>query len=178
MSLSPILVLALDILGISLAVLDFTGAARKAEERLRKVSLKQRKRAKLYRIWGMDFTDRRYLISDFVRFSIQIPAMTLIALLIIYLMGWWPGLMTLQKFVPDMPTDSIWFWLVLLPLAPILWFGLYVLNRIVGTFMAIVPLVIFYRVFWLLSLPKAGILGSLGLLLPITTATLNTLNLT
>ena len=177
MTLSPILVLTLDILGISLALLDFTGTARKAEERLRRISQRQKRRARIFFKWGFDFRNWKEQRTGFVNFWIGNTIIVAIYFLIMSVIERRPGFMSILPSFNDLSSMPIWAWVVIAFLSPIWSVAIYMLNGMIGTVMMAGTLVVFYRLFWLLSLPKAGVLGTLGLLLPITTATLNTLSL-
>ena len=169
--------LTLDILGISLALLDFTGTARKAEERLRYVTKRQRKRAKIYRRWIFDLKGTSGFWGSFWAFTRDVLIMLIIALCIVHVFDWWPGLKILLSYVPSVPEPKVLIYGVLIILAPAIWIGVFIVNSIVGGFIVVACLTVFHRLMWLMSLPKAGIIGTLGLLLPLTTATLNALSL-
>ena len=166
--------LTLDILGISLALLDFTGTARKAEERLRKTADKQRKRAKFYWRHGFYMWKWKYLKNDVQSFLTIVPSGVLLSLFIVWALGRWDNLVWYQVYLPDISWLAWWAWIFLAPAFLAL---AYIAHRIFSTVAMTAGFVLFYRLFWLLSRPKAGIIGTLGLLLPITTATLNTLSL-
>ncbi len=178
MTLSPILVLFLDVLGITLAVLDFTGTARKAEERLRYITKRQKKRAKIYRRWMFNITGTSGFWRSLLDFTIEVGVMLAFALLVIHIFDWWPGFRVLLGYLPAIPEPRALMYGLLILFAPMIWIGIFVINKVIGGVLIVGGLVIFHRFMWLLSRPKAGILGTLGLLLPITTATLNTLSLT
>ncbi|MEM1369187.1 MAG: hypothetical protein AAGG02_14500 [Cyanobacteria bacterium P01_H01_bin.15] len=155
---------ALNILGITLAVLDFTGIARHVEAGF-----------VAYRAWerdhAQDTLERRnaHLSVDGMK-ALWSPRATAIRLrddvfifglaaLALWLADRFEKLGTL---LPDWPD---WVWWSLLALGPLIWVGIYMASIYGGMLLGYWRASIAWRFFWLLSRPRAGVLGTIGLLM-------------
>lgn len=169
MSLPPIAIFILDVLGISLALLDFTGASRRIEKSLAKYREYQHENlmeAQADRVELLDFRRSGYLsgqIKKGWKEFIMFPVMNLIVVyLILKMTGYWPNL-------------SAWgVWLIALT-SPFWLFAVFIAHRFSGVFMSVTVSWIIHRIFWVLSRPKTGVIGTLGLALTIFNGGSNTL---
>ena len=174
--LSPVAVIAIDAVGISLALLDFTGSTRKLEAALRR-----------HRDWYREFRqyahDERDGLKDIrkqlnwkthlLQISGLIAAFGAGAILI-NLSG---GTVDWSRYADLTSNWPSWIWW-LIPLAlPAIWLAFYLGNTFfalsIGAFLSS----ILWRLFWILSKPKSGIVGSIGLALTLLGATANMLGL-
>jgi hypothetical protein len=157
----PALATALDVVGISLAVLDFTGVARKVEAGLARY--RDWERQSIHDFKGelaSTFNLRHHLTWDRqIRRLLTIIVMVVPAALVIWL---WGDPSRLSPYIPNWPE---WVWWSLLALVPILYAVEYLLSHVIGMTLGYVFSTVIWGVFWVLSRPKVGVLGTIGLLL-------------
>ena len=155
--LSPAAETTLNIVGFSLAILDFTGLSRRIEAGLAR-----------YRDWERDFVgyakDRRNSLFDFKRIwpdflneTFNIGLGLLIAAGIVFFFG---DLSRADPYLPDWPH---WVWWSLLACVPIFWVIYFIITHLISGTLMVWTSEITWRVFWVLSRPKAGVLGTIGL---------------
>lgn len=155
----------LDVLGISLAVLDFTGLTRHLEAALAKYRHYERNSAKemlaerdiafrfreLYsakRIWK-DLTDKLVIIAAGFAF----------VLFTAYFFGDINKLWGLFAQIPVV----VWFSLIWI--IPILWILVHFLEQVLGFTVAYFLSMAIWSVLWVLSRPKTGIVGTIGVII-------------
>ena len=148
------------LIGLGLAVLDFTGASRKLEAILAQYVAYERQYAQDARETLLT-TDFQYHKREFVSF---LPVF--VVSIIIIGVGWW-----LQRdgaagqwLTSVLMSIPIW---LLIVLGLLVVFIVYALNHILSqSFSYLVSIVLWFPL-WLLSQPKAGIVGSIGLLVAV-----------
>ena len=164
-----------DIVGISLALIDFTGIARHIEAGFAK-----------YRDWERDHAKdtlerrNRHLSPEGMRsfWSLRSTGVRLWDDLFIFGLGalalWlMDGFARLNEILPDWPN---WVWWSLLLISPLIWVGLYMVSISFGMLLGYWRATIVWRFFWLLSRPKAGVLGTIGFALTFVDSGLNLLS--
>lgn len=149
----------LDIVGISLALLDFTGASRKIEAALARFRDWEREFADYARVERSSIRDLKKQRREFLDTTWRTAIGLSIAGAIAYRFG---DFSRLDPYLPNWPE---WAWWSLLMAAPLLWVLYYIINHIVSLTIGAWISDIVWRFFWLLSRPKAGVLGTIGLAL-------------
>jgi|GEM_PF-1383280 len=148
------------LIGLGFAVLDFTGASRKLEAMLARYVAYERQYAQEAR--GTLLTrDFQYHRREFVSF---LPVLALSVLILG--LGWW-----IQR------DGEVGQWLTSVFTSAPIWlvvgfafsavFIAYVLNHILSQSFSYLVSIILWCPLWLLSQPKAGIIGSIGLIIAV-----------
>ena len=145
------------LIGLGLAVLDFTGASRKLEAVLRRYVEYERRYAletkKLIFTTDLDFHKQK------LKRTLPVTALAVLVIAIAWaMMGESNQALWIEKWLPEWPIWSILLW------APALFLIWYVVSHLVGEFLGYATSVVLWFPLWLLSLPKAGILGTIGLI--------------
>ncbi|MEM9668893.1 MAG: hypothetical protein AAF950_08200 [Pseudomonadota bacterium] len=159
MSVFPIFAFCLDAIGIALAILDFTGASRRIEERLatyRDWEKAQAERSKAHRSELLSGAWPKWLKHTMISLFLAGPP---IVLLTLYL--YW-NQTHLSRWTEDWPSWAFGLLVAALP-------GIYLIYILLITLFTMSLSVwwssTLHRIFWALSRPPAGIMGTVGLTL-------------
>lgn len=146
------------IIGLAISVLDFTGASRKLEAILKRYVAYEKEYAQDSRKLLLT-TDAGFHWKAFLGF---LPALGLS--LIAFVIGWWfyrEGAAGI--WISDVIVASPLWLLIAAGISSV--FLLYALNHILSYSLSYVTSVMLWFPFWVLSRPRAGIVGSCGLLM-------------
>jgi len=146
------------LIGLGLAVIDFTGASKKLEAWI--VQFAQWERAfgneARANIGTLDPAYHRDAFPDFL-FGYGLASICLVGIALIYgTVGW---LEIPIAWVSDWPT---WSFVVLAPVAVI---GLYIFDHFAKEILGYLVCLVIWAPLWVLSRPKAGFVGTLGLII-------------
>lgn len=146
------------LIGLGLAVLDFTGASKKLEAVLARY-IEHEKRDAAEAREHLFTTD---ISHHWPRFKASVPGALVLA--VVFTGLWlWAGdqdkALWIIDWLPRWPWWSVIFW------GPVALLAFYVFDHVTDWGFIYVVSILIWRILWLLSIPKAGIVGTLGLLI-------------
>lgn len=147
-------------IGLAIAVMDFTGASKKLETALARY-IEVEKQDAIDARKNLFTKDFGFHWNAFVNF---LPSAAMMVALISGVWFWFGEnnkMLWIMNWLPEWPWWSVVYWG---PPALGLW---YVFDHFTGEGFRFAISVVIWRFFWLLSLPKAGIIGTVGLLISV-----------
>lgn len=148
------------LVGLAIAVLDFTGTSKKLEAVLRRYVAYERR----YMIDAKDHiltTDIAYHRSAFLNFLTSASLMVALLIPIILIFGDPERLTMLSRWIPPWPWWSFIWW------GPVVIAFWYALDHLTASALDYLISLCLWGPLWLLSKPKAGIVGTIGLVIAV-----------